>query len=268
MARQSRDPGREYIAPVAKVRIQYAKRGRLRFSSHRDFQRAFERALRRAGVPMAYSAGFRPHPKISYANAAPTGVASEAEYIEIGLAAPRDVAELRAELDSAMPPGLDIVDAVLAGDPDESGDLVSRLQGSVWQFVFPEVSQETLQSAIDKFLAQEVVEVDRKTKSGIKKFDARGPLRKVEVSLNPAQAPQCAILTVVAQHGTPSVRPDDVLAALRQVADLVPPVPVQVTRLAQGQLAADARTVSDPLAPDRAGSDQKSLDTSTTASQS
>ena len=88
MAQQSRDPGREYIAPVAKVRIQYAKRGRLRFSSHRDFQRAFERALRRANVPMAYSAGFRPHPKISYANAAPTGVASEAEYIEIGLAAP------------------------------------------------------------------------------------------------------------------------------------------------------------------------------------
>jgi hypothetical protein len=55
---------------------------------------------------------------------------------------------------------------------------------------------------------------------------------------------------------------------LRQVADLVPPVPVRVTRLAQGHLAVDARTVSDPLEPDRAGSDSKSLDTSTTASQS
>jgi radical SAM-linked protein len=68
------------------LRLRYAKRGRLRFASHRDFQRAFERALRRAGVPMAYSAGFSPHPKISYANAAPTGTASEAEYLEIGLA--------------------------------------------------------------------------------------------------------------------------------------------------------------------------------------
>jgi len=263
VAQQSRDPGREYIAPVAKVRIQYAKRGRLRFSSHRDFQRAFERALRRAGVPMAYSAGFRPHPKISYANAAPTGVASEAEYIEIGLAEPRDVDELRVQLDNAMPPGLDIVDAVLA----DSGDLVSRLEGSVWEFVFPDLAGETVQAAVDKLLACDVVEVDRKTKGGVKKFDVRAPIRRVDVSLNPPEAEQCAILTLVAQHGTPSVRPDDVLAALRQVADLVPPVPVRVTRLAQGLLAADARTVSDPLAPDRAGSNPKSLDTSTTASQ-
>ena len=71
---------------VQRLRIQYAKRGRLRFTSHRDFARAFERALRRAAVPMAYSAGFSPHPKISYVGAAPTGVASEAEYLEIGLA--------------------------------------------------------------------------------------------------------------------------------------------------------------------------------------
>ena len=62
--------------------------GPLRFTSHRDFARAFERALRRARVPIAYSQGFTPHPKISYASAAPTGVASEAEYLEIGLQAP------------------------------------------------------------------------------------------------------------------------------------------------------------------------------------
>src|SRR5437868_13373057 len=71
---------------VQKLRIRYAKRGRLRFTSHRDFQRAFERALRRSGVPLAYSAGFSPHPEISFTNAAPTGTASEAEYVELGLA--------------------------------------------------------------------------------------------------------------------------------------------------------------------------------------
>src|SRR6266487_1003478 len=94
-----------------KLRIRYAKRGRLRFTSHRDIQRAFERALRRAQVPMAYSAGFTPHPKVSYVGAAPTGVASEAEYLEIGLARRMDVGELRATLDAALPDGLDIVDA-------------------------------------------------------------------------------------------------------------------------------------------------------------
>src|SRR5215212_789329 len=100
MARQPDGP-----APpptVQRVRVRYAKRGRLRFTSHRDFARAFERALRRAAVPIAFSAGFSPHPKVSYVGAAPTGVASEAEYLEIGLAATVDVDALRPALDAAL----------------------------------------------------------------------------------------------------------------------------------------------------------------------
>src|SRR5437899_1408341 len=114
---------------VQRVRVRYAKRGRLRFASHRDFARAFERALRRGGVPVAYSAGFTPHPKISYVGAAPTGVASEAEYLEIGLAERVDVARLRAELDSALPDGLDVVEAVEAA----GGSLAERMQASAWR---------------------------------------------------------------------------------------------------------------------------------------
>src|SRR4051812_49839172 len=90
---------------VQKLRLRYAKRGRLRFSSHRDFQRALERALRRADVPMAYSAGFRPHPKISFANAAPTGTASEAEYVEISLTRRCDPAAVRRAFGDSPPPG-------------------------------------------------------------------------------------------------------------------------------------------------------------------
>src|SRR5919112_1539801 len=99
---------------VQRIRLRYAKRGRLRFTSHRDFARAFERALRRAAVPMAYSAGFTPHPKISYLGAAPTGVASEAEYLEIGLADECDPDAVRRDLDAALPPGLDILAVVSA----------------------------------------------------------------------------------------------------------------------------------------------------------
>ena len=79
---------------VQKLRLRYAKRGPARFTSHRDFSRALERALRRAEVPMAYSSGFNPHPRISYAGAAPTGSASEAEYLEIGLAKVLDPADV------------------------------------------------------------------------------------------------------------------------------------------------------------------------------
>src|SRR5689334_25266252 len=102
-------------APVVqRLRLRYAKRGRLRFSSTRDFQRALERALRRADVPMAFSAGFHPHPRISYANAAPTGTASEAEYVELAVSERVDPDAVRAALDEALPPGLDVLEVVEA----------------------------------------------------------------------------------------------------------------------------------------------------------
>src|SRR3954454_6714838 len=114
--------------PVQRLRIRYAKRGRLRFTSHRDFSRAFERALVRARVPMAYSSGFNPHPRISYAGASPTGSASEAEYLEIGLAEVVDPAALHARLGEALPDGLDVLEVV----ESQGGSLADRLEASHW----------------------------------------------------------------------------------------------------------------------------------------
>ncbi|MEZ5115770.1 MAG: TIGR03936 family radical SAM-associated protein [Candidatus Nanopelagicales bacterium] len=257
----SRQPDRDVAPPVQRLRLRYARRGRLRFSSHRDFQRAFERALRRADVPMAYSAGFSPHPKVSYANAAPTGTASEAEYLEIGVVRACDPDRLRDDLDRALPPGLDVLDAVVVRTPDLAG----RLEASEWRLELPGVPPGRAAEAAQALLAVDEVEVERLTKNGRRRFDARGPvllLEALEVEADPARAADvaagstagdCAILRLVVRHVTPSVRPDDVLAALRQVADLAPPVPPLVTRLAQGPLAADGRSVGDPLAPDRSG---------------
>src|SRR5262249_50693624 len=83
--------------------VRYAKRGRMRFASHRDIARAVERGVRRAGLPIAYSAGFTSHPKISYAGAAPTGAASEAEYLELSLTRACAGSEVRERLDAALP---------------------------------------------------------------------------------------------------------------------------------------------------------------------
>ena len=95
-----------------KLRLRYAKRGKVRFTSHRDFSRAFERAIVRARVPMAYSSGFNPHPRISYAGASPTGAASEAEYLEIGVAIRCDPDALREALDALS---ADVVRATFVG---------------------------------------------------------------------------------------------------------------------------------------------------------
>ncbi|MFF9405630.1 TIGR03936 family radical SAM-associated protein [Streptomyces anandii] len=238
---------------MQRIRLRYTKRGRLRFTSHRDFQRAFERALRRAEVPMAYSAGFTPHPKVSYANAAPTGTGSEAEYLEIALTAPRDPERLRALLDESMPTGLDVVEAVEARTPG----LADRLTASVWELRLAGVDPAEAERAVAAFNGAGSVEVQRLTKNGMRTFDARPAVASLEsadahgsAADGPTDQP-CAILRLVVRHVTPAVRPDDVLSGLRAVADLAPPVPVAVTRLAQGLFDAETGTVTDPLAPDR-----------------
>jgi radical SAM-linked protein len=237
-------------APVTqRLRVCYAKRGRLRFTSHRDITRAVERAIRRAGIPVAFSAGFSPHPKISYAGAAATGVASEAEYLEIGLVAPGDPDRLRAALDDALPEGLDVLDVVEA----RTGTLADRLEASRWVIRLDGVTPETADEAVTAFMAAETIEVERLTKKGRRRFDARAAVIACELdrrAIEEADA-QCAILRMVVRHLTPAVRPDDVLTGLRLVAGLAPPSPPLVTRLAQGPLDEATGELTDPLTPDR-----------------
>jgi radical SAM-linked protein len=244
-------------AAVQRLRLRYAKRGPLRFTSHRDVARAFERALRRAKVPMAYSQGFNPHPKVSWIGAAPTGVASEAEYVEIQLVEELEPDELVRILDAAMPPGLDLLEAV--GVPVGTGgeSLADRMEASRWRLELPGVSSDTLRAAFEKLLEAEVVEVERLTKHGMRTIDARAAVVTGWVEDDPVVSPSappaepCGILVVVVRQLTPAVRPDDVLSALRVVAALEPPVPAKATRMAQGRLD-DGGGLSDPLALDRA----------------
>ena len=252
MGARKNQPEQNQAPVVQRVRIRYAKRGPLRFTSHRDFARAFERAVRRAGVPVAYSQGFSPHPKISYASAAPTGVASEAEYLEIGLQAPAEPERVRAALDEALSPGLDVLEAVTAVG---GSSLADRIDESSWRIDLDEADPARVAAAVAAFLGTGEVLVERMTKQGRRRFDVRGAV--VSLATRPAgdgvpgatATPPCAILDLVVRQVTPSVRPDDVLAGLRVVADLEPPVPPRVIRLAQGRLTAQGEIV-DPLRAD------------------
>lgn len=220
--------------PVQRLRFRYAKRGRARFASHRDFGRAFERALRRAEVPMAYSSGFHPHPRISYVNAAPTGAASEAEYLEIGLAEEREPESIMAALNAAMPDGLVMVQVA----PADGGSLADRLGASRWQILMDGAS-DRIASALDTLSQSEEVFVERKTKSRVRRFN-----------VSPAVADAVAIpggceVTLVA--GGFVIRPDDVVAALRILEPVLDTgTPALFTRLAQGPW--DGNHLSDPLA--------------------
>lgn len=235
------------LPTVQKLRIRYAKRGRLRFTSHRDFARAFERAVRRARVPIAFSSGYSPHPKISYANASPTGAATEAEYLEIGLTRECDPDAVRADLDASLPPGLDVLEVVVAGQ----GSLADRLQASEWTIELGGVDVAAASAAVEAFLGADVVEVERMTKRGLRTFDARADVLALDAVAGHQGDVPCAILKVVIRHDTPSVRPDDVLAGLRSRGGLQLEQTPVATRSAQGPLDLSTGMVGDPLASDR-----------------
>ncbi len=226
--------------PVQRLRVRYAKRGRLRFTSHRDFSRAFERAVFRARIPMAYSSGFNPHPRISYAGAAPTGSASEAEYLEIALAEVLIPAQVHATLDESLPPGLDVLDVV----ESPGGSLADRLEASRWQIDLALPTTEVT-TAVDVFLAADEVLVERMTKKGLREFDTRSAVMAIS-AVAAGEEGGATTLELVLRHGVPAVRPDDVLRALSAVSGTSMGESPLMTRIAQGPLDA-AGAIGDPL---------------------
>jgi radical SAM-linked protein len=238
----SRQPPEQQAPPVQRVRVRYAKRGRLRFTSHRDFSRAFERAVFRARVPMAYSSGFNPHPRISYAGAAPTGAASEAEYLELALAEVVDPAELLGALDAVLPDGLDVLEAVDAATAP-GGSLAERLEGSHWWVDLP-AEPGSYAAGVAAFLAAGEVLVQRMTKKGLREFDCRAAV----VALTAEPRDGGTRLSLVLRHQEPAVRPDDVVAGVERVGGAAPGGTPLLTRTAQGPLDTATASVGDPLA--------------------
>jgi radical SAM-linked protein len=247
----------------------------MRFASHRDVARVFERGVRRAGLPIAYSAGFTPHPKISYAGGAPTGVASEAEYLSLALTSRQAAAQVGQRLNAALPDGIDVIDVT-----EDAGGTV-HLEASEWRVVLPGVEPAAAERAVAGFLALTEAPVERLTDKGVRRLDARAAVVEMDCvtpggrppqtppltggspppvppgppllggSLSPQapSAPQtfpglgdCAILRMVVLHTAPAVRPEDVLTALRERHGLVPSSPPMTTRLAQGPRTRLART--------------------------
>ena len=234
------------VPAVQHLVVRYAKRGKMRFASHRDVARAFERGVRRAGLPIAYSAGFTPHPKISYPGGAPTGVASEAEYLSLALTARQAETQVCQRLNAALPDGIDVIDVTeddggagkTSGPGSSSGTSSSgfaHLEASGWRMVLPGVAPEEARRAVAGFLARAEAPVERLTDKGVRQLDARAAV--VDMTVAETGFEGCAILRMVVLHTAPAVRPEDIVTALREQDGIVPSSPPVITRLAQGRRA-------------------------------
>lgn len=95
---------------MQRLRITFAKTAAMQYTGHLDLHKTWERTLRRARLPLAYSEGFNPHPKIQLGAALPLGFTSDCELVDLWLETPQPLDPARAALDKALPPGIVIAD--------------------------------------------------------------------------------------------------------------------------------------------------------------
>lgn len=154
----------------------FTKQEPVKFVSHLDMQRLFQRAFRRAGLPLAYSQGFNPHPLLSFATALSVGYTSDCEYFDIILSEPVPPDEFAERVNAVLPNGVRIIDAIDAGEFKASLTPLMRSAeyGAVLAFEAP-VEKAALENAVAELLSGEIV-VDKKTKGGIKPVDIRPQL--------------------------------------------------------------------------------------------
>lgn len=194
-----------------RLRIIFAKGPQLKYISHLDLALAWERALRRAGLPLAYSHGYNPQAKIQLASGLPLGYTGSAEVMDIILTEPTSPAEFAARVRPVLPPGLNLADVEEV--PPKTPALQSALRQAVYQVaVETELPADELAGRITHLLAADRFEQQRIRKQRPETFDLR-PLIN-DVCLEAVRAGQVVLRMQLSagQHG--NVRPDAVLAAL------------------------------------------------------
>lgn len=248
-----------------RLRIRHTKLGRTRYLSARDLTSVWERSLRRAQLPIAYSQGFTPHAKVSFPDALPVGLASTGEYAELSFAAPIDPGPGLGSLSAALPDGMKITTYLEV--PDGAPKLAKMLRCTLWELAWPAADTGEAErraadgtAAIEALLARDSHEITKHRPSGDKVVDVRPPLLRAACTVAPAPGwitagmpsasppsdttssstsdPGVAtILRVLLRNGGATVRPPDLVTALAQVTpDDHEPLPEtrHACRVAQG----------------------------------
>jgi radical SAM-linked protein len=210
------------------VRLRYTKRGRVRWISHRDVARAFERAFRIESLPLAFSQGFSPRPRVSFGLALPTGYESDDEYLDVSFAAPLDPDRIMPGLTAALPEGLDVAAAaVLVEGAPALQEAVTSVE---WELAVADadgrpVDASAWRDAVAAVLARDEVIVARTRKGRTSDGDVRGAIRDLAV----LDRDGATVVHLVAATVPQSVKPVEALAAIAQVA----PAPGPITSIAE-----------------------------------
>jgi len=192
-----------------RLRVRFQKLGKVRWTSHRDVARMWERACRRVQLPLAWTGGFSPRPKLSFGLALPTGAESLAEYLDLELApeVDVDVDGLAARLSPALPEGVDVT-AVAVVDA-RAPSLQEDVFACTWRMGFgPGVDLDTV---VERALAASSLLVERERKGRLSVDDVRPAILALEAVAAPECEPELEALLATRPR---ALRPQELLRAL------------------------------------------------------
>lgn len=194
-----------------RLRIIFAKSEAMRYTSHLDLYRTWERTVRRADLPLAYSQGFKPHPKINIASALPLGYTGEAEIVDIWLESEIPLEGITSALQLASPPGIQIksIHPIDLHTPT----LQTTLVASEYLITFLDDVPE-LESRINETIAASSLPRQR----GMKGYNLRPLILDIQRISDDDQGRQCLITRLSAVEGATG-RPDELVLALGGVPE-------------------------------------------------
>lgn len=212
---EEQDGGDE--TPRQRVRILYAKEERIKFISHQDEFRAWERALRRSGLPLLYKRGFNPQPHIQFASPLGVGFTGLAEPVDITFAPPVPLPQLRERLAAALPPGLAIRELIEV--PVKTPALQNLLIGADYTIrLYAEADGdigEEIRRRIDDLLQKDAIWRERQRKGKRYRYNLRPLILELAYTGHDAEEEEAHLLTLrVQQRSGATGRPDEVIAAL------------------------------------------------------
>jgi len=224
-----------------RLRVRFSKHGKVRFTSHRDVARIWERSLRRARVPVAYSAGFSPRPKIAFGLALPTGYSSDAEYLDVEVdpvwAAGIDNGTLVGALTASLPTGMTAlaVFELASGEPS----LQHAVTSCTWRIDAAGADATEASEAVSRAMDGRELLVQRERKGRLSIDNIRPAVHAVEVQGNITDGVR---LTAELATQPQAVRPAELLASLHPPLRLL-----RACRLHQW-ITTDAGERREPLA--------------------
>lgn len=203
---------------MAKLRLEITKGEEIRYISHLDYASAIERAIIRAKLPAAYSEGFNPHMKLSFASALAVGVTSQAEYMDIEFKEEVDLSQGVRRLAGALPPGIMVKSAKFM--PGNIPALMAIVNLATYDIIVPFKGEEfaAVEESIRRFNEAQEVLYTRETPKGRKEIEVKQYMEK-PISAT-AQDKQILLAMDIKITTTGSIKPGEILAALVAMFDL------------------------------------------------